>query len=67
MAPEWFSDIFGDRRTGSLSKKSDVYSLAMTSFTVRSSVVNHPTPRYDLPVTIRSSRGCYHMLVATVT
>ena len=25
------------------SKESDIYSLAMASFTVRSSVVNHPT------------------------
>ena len=44
MAPESF--LFPDspnypKSTG-LSKESDVYSVAMTSFTVCSSVVNHP-------------------------
>ena len=40
MAPEWF--FGGDLGTSVPSKESDVYSLAMTSFSVRSSVVDHP-------------------------
>jgi len=44
MAPEClFAVIFGDPDTSSPSRESDVYSLAVTSFSVCSLVVSHPT------------------------
>ena len=46
IAPERFlvmdDDIPWSMRISSPSKESDVYSLTMTSFEVRASVVNHP-------------------------
>jgi hypothetical protein len=43
MAPERISnDLIGAPIINAPSKESDVYSLAMTSFEVRSSIVNHP-------------------------
>jgi hypothetical protein len=43
MAPESFvGDALWAQVTNHPSKESDVYSLAMTSFEVCSSVVNHP-------------------------
>jgi hypothetical protein len=42
MAPERFLGHFGRIIKGP-SKESDVYSLAMTSFEVCSSVADHPT------------------------
>ena len=57
MAPERISVRDDVIWVTSSSKESDVYSLAMTSFSVRASVGNHPTTRYNCPVTIRSSRG----------
>jgi len=44
MAPECFSLQFGDQEPNRRSEKSDVYSLAMTSFSVRFSGVNRPPP-----------------------
>jgi hypothetical protein len=46
------------------SKTSDVYSLAMTSFEVRCSIVNHPIIRYDHLITIRSSQGYCRIMAA---
>jgi hypothetical protein len=63
MAPERFSDdLIGALIINAPSKESDIYSLAMTSFEVRSSIVNHPTIRYNRSVVIRSSRGYCHMM-----
>ena len=60
MAPECFSpEIWSP-------KESDVYSLAMTSFSVSSHVVNHLTTRYNRHVMIRSSRGYYRTVVGAV-
>ena len=42
------------------SKESDVYSLAMTSFMVCSSVVSRPTGDTITPIIIRSSREHCH-------
>ena len=47
------------------TKESDVYSFAMTSFSVCTYLGNHPTTHYHHPVTIRSSRGCYHITEVT--
>ena len=58
MAPEWF--------LGKYFTESDIYSLAMTSFSVCSSVVNSLTTQRYYP-TIRSSRGYYHMMTVTMT
>jgi len=59
MAPEQFDNHDG---IDSPSKASDVYSLAMTSFTVRSSSIGKPSDtQYNHPINIRSSQGCFHM------
>jgi hypothetical protein len=42
MAPERFADVLGFPVIDRPSEASDVYSLAMTSFEVRSSNANHP-------------------------
>ena len=58
MAPEWFvGESTGDLGTSRPSKESDVYSLAMTSFSVRSSVLNRPATCNNLPAITRSLRG----------
>ena len=44
IAPECFSYVVALFRITGLSKASDVYSLVMTSFEVRSPVVNLPVP-----------------------
>jgi len=44
MAPECFSWDVGGQKPNRHSKKSDVYSLAMSSFSVRSPGVNHTPP-----------------------
>ena len=62
MAPERFAVKGYGISVTSSTKESDVHSLAMTSFSVRASVGNHPTTRYNFSVTIRSSRG-YHPIV----
>ena len=67
MAPECLSLELGRRQPSRCSKESDVYSLAMTSFSVRSSGVNHPSPQYNHPLTIRSSRVYCHMTAVTTT
>jgi hypothetical protein len=46
MAPE---RLLGGPTINNPSKQSDVYSLAMTSFEVRSSAVSHPATRYNRP------------------
>ena len=58
MAPErLLEDRFVYVRIAGLPKESDIYSIAMTSFQVRSSVVDHPTtflmqlPHYDQVLT----------------
>jgi hypothetical protein len=63
MAPERFSReyIYGT------SKKSDIYSLVMTSFKVYFSAANCPTIWCNHPVTIRSSREYCHMMVVIET
>jgi hypothetical protein len=44
MAPERFShDLIGAPIINAPSKESDIYSLAVTSFEVRSSILNHLT------------------------
>lgn len=55
MAPE--CSVWGEP-----SKESDVYSLALTSFSVCPTVANHPTTQSNLPITARSSR-MYHRVV----
>jgi len=68
MAPESFLfPHFPDTKTTGPLKESDVYSLALTSFTVCSSVANHLAVWCNLPLTIRSLRGCCRMTAATVT
>jgi len=62
MAPERVVEhTFGSFIVGP-SKGSDVYSFAMTSFSVCTSFGNHPTTQYNEPVTIRSSRGYYRFM-----
>ena len=52
----------------SASKKSDVYSLAMTSFTVRSfSIGKLSDTQCNDPITIRSSQEYCHMMGPTTT
>lgn len=43
MAPECFlsAEFPSDPKTSGIQKEGDVYSLTMTSFSVRSSVLNH--------------------------
>jgi len=63
MAPEWFfRESPGDLGTSRPSKESDIHSLAMTSFSVCFSVVNHPAILHDLPVMTRSSQGYCRMV-----
>jgi serine/threonine protein kinase len=65
MPPEQFGcPVYMCEIKGGPSKEGDVYSLAMTSFEVRSSGMNHPTARYHYPITIRSSQGYYHTMTA---
>jgi hypothetical protein len=58
MAPEQFSGT----HINISSMEGDVYSLAMTSFEVCFSVVNHPIIQCNNPITIRSSQGYCHMV-----
>ena len=68
MAPECFLwEPLGCSKISGPTEESDIYSLVMTSFFVRSSVVNHPTTYYDLPAIIRFSRGCCHTIIVTAT
>ena len=61
MAPECLPEDLGlDSWINCLSTESDVYSLAMTSFEVRSSAVNDPITRYNRLITARSSQGYCH-------
>jgi len=60
MAPECIPD--GVKHP---SRGSDVYSLAMASFSVCASFGNHPTAQYNRPVAIRSSRGYCHITKVT--
>jgi len=60
MAPEQFDDVYD---VDLASKQNDVYSLAMTSFTVCSSSIGKPSDtQYNHPINIRSSQGCFHMM-----
>ena len=67
MAPECFSSQSWRQEPRKDLRASDIYSFAMTSFSVRSSGVNHPPPKHNLPLTIRSSRVCCHMMAVTTT
>ena len=69
MAPECFSLRFWDEGPSKHLSGSDVYSFVMTSFSVRSSGVNHPPLEYNNPpLMIRSSRVyCHTMAMITIS
>ena len=56
MAPERVQDSIYSLVTDP-SKGGDIYSFAMTSFSVRTSFRIHHTTWNNRPVTVRSSRG----------
>ena len=61
MAPERMADGNVGPKVLKPSKESDIYSLAMMSFSVRTSFGMHTDIRYDHLVTIRSSQGYCHI------
>jgi len=65
MAPECL--LFGSEEPSKHSIEGDVYSFAMTSFSVRSYSANYPPPKYNPPLMVRSSRVYCHMTAATTT
>ena len=50
MAPERLLDTVWFPRVSGPSKESDIYSLCMTSFSVRPSVVKHPVAQHNPPL-----------------